>query len=277
MRGLNEERGLTFLHRHARPLGRRAGRPDRAHARRPGRPGTGGRRRPRRARLRCRALRHPGRHARSSSSASRSPSRSGSSPSSRSASPCSSSSASATSARRRGRTALIVVGLMLGTTIIATALTTGDTMSHTIRSTAVRTLGQTDELVSARGHRGRASAPGSARPRASSTSTRRVVAEIDARARRDRPGRRRHPGRSIEPVAVQAPDAAPDRAARDALRRRPGAHGRLRRDRGRRAARSRSPTSGRSEVYLNEDAADELGVRARRPRARLRGRRRRCA
>ena len=32
--------------------------------------------------------------------------------------------------RRRGRTALIVVGLMLGTTIVATALTTGDTMSH---------------------------------------------------------------------------------------------------------------------------------------------------
>ena len=53
--------------------------------------------------------------------------------------------------RRRGRTALIVVGLMLGTTIIATALTTGDTMSHTIRGTAVATLGQTDELVSARG------------------------------------------------------------------------------------------------------------------------------
>jgi putative ABC transport system permease protein len=53
--------------------------------------------------------------------------------------------------RRRGRTALIVVGLMLGTTIVATALTTGDTMSHTIRGTAVRTLGQTDELVSANG------------------------------------------------------------------------------------------------------------------------------
>jgi putative ABC transport system permease protein len=53
--------------------------------------------------------------------------------------------------RRRGRTALIIVGLMLGTTIVATALATGDTMSHTIRGTAVRTLGQTDELVSAKG------------------------------------------------------------------------------------------------------------------------------
>ena len=40
--------------------------------------------------------------------------------------------------RRRARTVLIVVGLMLGTTIIASALATGDTMSHTIRATAVR-------------------------------------------------------------------------------------------------------------------------------------------
>ncbi len=53
--------------------------------------------------------------------------------------------------RRRGRTALIVVGLMLGTTIMATALTTGDTMSNTIRGTAVASLGETDELVSVRG------------------------------------------------------------------------------------------------------------------------------
>ena len=54
-------------------------------------------------------------------------------------------------ARRPGRTALIVVGLMLGTTIIAAALTTGDTMSHTIRSTAVTALGATDETVAPRG------------------------------------------------------------------------------------------------------------------------------
>jgi putative ABC transport system permease protein len=53
--------------------------------------------------------------------------------------------------RRRGRSALIVLGLMLGTTIIGAALTTGDTMSHTIRSTAVRTLGQTDEVIAAKG------------------------------------------------------------------------------------------------------------------------------
>ena len=53
--------------------------------------------------------------------------------------------------RRPGRSALIVVGLMLGTAIIAAALATGDTMTQTIRSSAVSALGQTDELVSARG------------------------------------------------------------------------------------------------------------------------------
>jgi len=53
--------------------------------------------------------------------------------------------------RRRGRSALIVVGLMLGTTIIAAALTTGDTMSYTIRSTAVATLGATDETIAPKG------------------------------------------------------------------------------------------------------------------------------
>jgi putative ABC transport system permease protein len=54
-------------------------------------------------------------------------------------------------ARRPGRTALIVVGLMLGTTIIAAALTTGDTMNHTIRSTAIDTLGNTDETIAPKG------------------------------------------------------------------------------------------------------------------------------
>jgi putative ABC transport system permease protein len=53
--------------------------------------------------------------------------------------------------RRGGRTALIVLGLMLGTTIISAALTTGDTMSHTIRQTAVAALGETDVVVSAKG------------------------------------------------------------------------------------------------------------------------------
>src|ERR1044072_7509587 len=53
--------------------------------------------------------------------------------------------------RRRGRTVLIVTGLMLGTTIIAAALATGDTMSHTIRASATTALGRTDEVVAPKG------------------------------------------------------------------------------------------------------------------------------
>jgi putative ABC transport system permease protein len=53
--------------------------------------------------------------------------------------------------RRRGRSGLIVVGLMLGTAIIAAALATGDTMRKTIRSSAISALGQTDEVVGAQG------------------------------------------------------------------------------------------------------------------------------
>jgi putative ABC transport system permease protein len=53
--------------------------------------------------------------------------------------------------RRRGRSALIVLGLMLGTAIIAAALATGDTMSHTIRTGAVKSLGYTDEVIGAKG------------------------------------------------------------------------------------------------------------------------------
>jgi putative ABC transport system permease protein len=71
--------------------------------------------------------------------------------------------------RRRARTALIVLGLMLGTTIISSALVTGDTMSHTIRTSAVQALGKTDVLVSVRAPRSiRPSS--SARPPESSTS-----------------------------------------------------------------------------------------------------------
>lgn len=53
--------------------------------------------------------------------------------------------------RRRGRTVLIVLGLMLGTVIIAAALSTGDTMTHTIRSSVLTSLGHIDEVISTRG------------------------------------------------------------------------------------------------------------------------------
>jgi putative ABC transport system permease protein len=50
--------------------------------------------------------------------------------------------------RRPGRTALIVVGLMLGTTIITSSLSTGDSIAFTIRSTVVTALGGVDEVIS---------------------------------------------------------------------------------------------------------------------------------
>lgn len=53
--------------------------------------------------------------------------------------------------RRIGRTALIVAGLMLGTTIITAAFSTGDTMSHTIRSEVLDALGNVDEVISREG------------------------------------------------------------------------------------------------------------------------------
>ena len=53
--------------------------------------------------------------------------------------------------RRPARSALIVTGLMLGTAIVAAALATGDTMSHTIRQSSLTALGETDEVVSVAG------------------------------------------------------------------------------------------------------------------------------
>ena len=53
--------------------------------------------------------------------------------------------------RRPGRTVLIVLGLMLGTLIVSAAFSTGDTMSHTIRSSVLTSLGNVDEIISVRG------------------------------------------------------------------------------------------------------------------------------
>jgi putative ABC transport system permease protein len=52
--------------------------------------------------------------------------------------------------RRRGRTAIIVTGLMLGTMIIGAALGFGDIMANTVRTSVLTSLGNTDEIVSAR-------------------------------------------------------------------------------------------------------------------------------
>ena len=130
--------------------------------------------------------------------------------------------------RRRARSALIVVGLMLGTTIIAAALATGDTMSHTIRATATRQYGDTEEIVggqrSGRRHRGRAGSRDGHR-----LLPREHGREGPARPRRQASHRRRH-GRDPGGRRAPGPDPAPDRAERHALRARSGGHGRVRAD-----------------------------------------------
>src|SRR5215212_3681791 len=49
--------------------------------------------------------------------------------------------------RRPAQSALISLGLALSTVIITTALNTGDTMSHTLRSLVAGTVGRADEIV----------------------------------------------------------------------------------------------------------------------------------
>ena len=51
--------------------------------------------------------------------------------------------------RRRGQTVLIVLGLMLATVIFSASLATGDTMTHSVRVLALRSLGNVDETVTA--------------------------------------------------------------------------------------------------------------------------------
>jgi len=49
--------------------------------------------------------------------------------------------------RRKAQTALIVIGLMLSTLIMAAAFTTGDTISYSISDVVYRALGRVDEVV----------------------------------------------------------------------------------------------------------------------------------
>jgi putative ABC transport system permease protein len=161
--------------------------------------------------------------------------------------------------RRRARTGLIVLGLMLGTTIVAAALVTGDTMSHTIRTTATAALGETDEIVSARGavddipgDLGEASGIG--------WMPQRVAGEVESTlgpALADGVV-----GGVIDNVAVQAPRTRQTEPSVKLFAADP------------RGLERFAPITGPSgeslslsqlrpgEVYLNADAADELGARA---------------
>jgi putative ABC transport system permease protein len=49
--------------------------------------------------------------------------------------------------RRRAQSTLIVLGLMLATLIITAAFITGDTLSYTIRTEAIKGLGEIDEMI----------------------------------------------------------------------------------------------------------------------------------
>ncbi|MCK4267267.1 MAG: ABC transporter permease, partial [Actinomycetia bacterium] len=49
--------------------------------------------------------------------------------------------------RRPAQTGLIVLGLMLATLLVSSSLVTGDTISYSIQSSAVKSLGQTDLIV----------------------------------------------------------------------------------------------------------------------------------
>ncbi|MCL5961386.1 MAG: ABC transporter permease, partial [Chloroflexi bacterium] len=49
--------------------------------------------------------------------------------------------------RRRGQTLIIVVGLMLSTLIISAAFATGDTVTNTIRQSALKDVGNIDETI----------------------------------------------------------------------------------------------------------------------------------
>ena len=174
----------------------------------------------------------------------------------------SSGSASATSGAAAAAALLIVVGLMLGTAIIAAALATGDTMSHTIRSSAA-TCARPDRRGGRReGHRGRARQRQCRRP-AAATSREGYADRIARDARGLRPRRRRRAGdRRADRRAGRLEPA--ERAAGDAVRE-PTRHalrgfGEIRADgagrlAGRPAARARSTSTPKG--------ADKLGARSR--------------
>ena len=49
--------------------------------------------------------------------------------------------------RRKGQTVLIIIGIMLSTVIMAAAFGTGDTISYSIRNSALQSLGTIDEVI----------------------------------------------------------------------------------------------------------------------------------
>ena len=162
--------------------------------------------------------------------------------------------------RRRARSALIVVGLMLGTTIIASALATGDTMSHSIRATATRQLGATDEIVAARG-----AAEDISGELGAATGTgyfpQGTVVKVD-RALAGKQLADGVMGAIVEDVAVQAPVQRQTEPSVTLYAADPARMGGFAPIRGVEGGTVTLDQLGPNEAYLNKKAADALDVQA---------------
>jgi putative ABC transport system permease protein len=160
-------------------------------------------------------------------------------------------------ARRRGRSALIVVGLMLATTIISASLATGDTMARSLRSSVFASLGATDEVV--------ATAGAELDPRLGIDSTTRPGFFDEAEAGRVRDALASSPvdgvaGAIVTPVAVQDLSARQTEPLVGLFGAEPASldgFGAITTDAG--------PVSladlGPAEAYVTEEAVDDMGAR----------------
>jgi putative ABC transport system permease protein len=164
-----------------------------------------------------------------------------------------------------------VLGLMLGTAIISSALVTGDTMSHTVRASVERSLGETDELVSVR----QAEIPaGLGLENATRTTyfSERLVPRVDRALRRTGLVDGVAPA-IIEPVAVQDADSRQNEPRVTLFATDPELSSGFSPITGDDGTELSLADLGPGEVYLNADAADELDARAGHSVAVLAGRR----
>ncbi|MEZ0284675.1 MAG: ABC transporter permease, partial [Thermoleophilia bacterium] len=162
--------------------------------------------------------------------------------------------------RRRARSALIVLGLMLGTTIIAASLATGDTMSHTIRGTAIEALGRTDEVVAVPGSSG---ATGTELGSASGRTY--FPQRVDGRVRGALAGSGLTDGVTaaiLEDVAAQAPARRRNEPRVTMLGADPSSMAGFGEIRAVSGGTVTLAELGAREAYVNTEAADALGVAA---------------
>jgi putative ABC transport system permease protein len=160
--------------------------------------------------------------------------------------------------RRRGRTALIVLGLMLGTAIVAASLATGDTMRNTIRSGTLEVLGQTDEVVAVPGTQ---AATGTELGAASGRTY--FPEAVAGRVRRSLAGSGLADGVTpaiVEAVAAQAPARRRNEPRITLFAADPAAMAGFGEILGSAGAATPLDALGPGEAYLDEEGARELGV-----------------